>query len=70
MLENLGLTGGIILILLGSLLLYSGMYSLAADATLKVIGDSVMFALGLITVATVSKWLKNVDKYGSIRYIL
>ena len=55
MLENLGLTSGLILILFGSLLWYLGMDSLAADESFKVIGGSAMFALGLITVGTVLK---------------
>ena len=53
MLENLGLIGGVLLILLGSSLSYLGMQSLAADATLRVIGGSAMLAFGLITAASV-----------------
>ena len=53
MLENLGLIGGVLLILLGFLLSYMGMQSVALDATLRVIGGSAMLALGLITVASV-----------------
>ena len=55
MLENLGLAGGVSLIIIGALLSYLGMQSVAADANLILIGGSVMFALGLITVATVLK---------------
>ena len=51
MLENLGLISGVILILLGSLLLYQGMQSVAADANVRLMGGSLMLALGLITVA-------------------
>ena len=53
MLENLGLIGGVLLILVGSLLAYLGMQSVAGDATLRVIGGSAMLALGLITSAGV-----------------
>ena len=53
MLENLALVGGVLLILLGSLLSYLGMQSVAADATLRVISGSAMLALGLITAANV-----------------
>ena len=55
MLENLGLAGGVCLIIIGSLLSYFGMQSVAADANLTLIGGSVMLALGLITVGTVLK---------------
>lgn len=55
MLENLSLFAGVVLILLGALLSYFGMQSIASDANVMLIGGAAMFALGMVTTATVVK---------------